>query len=336
MLLNSVRRRFTNSMPSSSSTTSTAFVTGKSECCGGVNNKSGRMPRAYVLVLGFGGAQRRHTERYAILYNRRGCFTLTGTASNYSLFVNPTSIDDFACDAIRQLAKLIRETEEKEEGVKLPRPNITSVKERALKIPVVMHIMSNGGAFVVSRINQMLTNQRKNDACTYGRDLDLLSTRLKGGCQIFDSAPCYLDSRACFNVIKHLIPNPIFGIPLAFLFSLNYYVMNIIFGLSGKPTFGDTFWKSMIEDSNCDLQAFVYSCKDDITNSTKLEELIGERRRRGVKVLVKHFPDSQHVQHLRLHGLEYSDFVESVLAEMERNDSTGVKSRLRGHDNLIK
>jgi hypothetical protein len=318
-------------MPSFSS--STAFVTGKSEC--GAVHKSGRKhptPRAYV-VLGFGGAQRRHMEKYAMLYNRMGCFTLTGTASNYSLFVNPTSIDDFACDAIRQLAKLIPETEEKkeEEEVKLPRPTISSINERALQIPVVMHIMSNGGAFVVSRINEMLINQRKNDACTSSntsRDLELLTTRLKGGCQIFDSAPCYLDSRACFNVIKHLIPNPIFGIPLALIFSLNYYIASIISRFVRKPTFGETFWKSMIEDNNCDLQAYIYSCNDDITNSTKLEELIGERRRRGVKVLVKHFPDSQHVQHLRLHGLEYLDFVESVLTEMDRDDNiTGVKTK---------
>lgn len=316
-------------MPSSSSTTSTAFVTGKFEC-GGVH-KSGQqnLPRAYVLVLGFGGAQRRHTEKYAILYNRKGCFTLAGTASNYSLFVNPTSIDDFASDAIRRLAKLIRETEEKEVEVKLPRPNNTSVNERASTIPIVMHIMSNGGAFVVSRISKLLTDQRNNDACTSStsNDLELLSTRLKGGCQIFDSAPCYLDSRACFTVIKHLIPNPVFGIPLALIFSLYYYVMNIISRLSGKPTFGDMFWKSMIEDSTCDLQAFIYSCNDDITNSTKLEELIRERRRRGVKVLVKHLIDSSHVQHLRLHGLEYSDFLDNALTEMERGDSTSVKTK---------
>jgi Eukaryotic protein of unknown function (DUF829) len=193
-----------------------------------------------------------------------------------------------------------------------------------------MHIMSNGGAFVVSRISQMLAAQRKNNACTCGTssDLELLSTRLKGGCQIFDSAPCYLDSRICFNVIKHLIPNPILGIPLAVLFSLKFYVTNFISKLSGKPTFGQTFWKTVIEDSTCDLQAFVYSCKDDIANSIKIEELIEERRRHGVKVLVKHFPDSSHVQHLKLHGLEYSDFVESVLTEMERGDSKREKTMM--------
>ncbi len=65
--------------------------------------------RAVVLVLGFGGAQPRHVEKYAQLYNRKGCSTVSGTASNRSLFVDPTGIDNFAQDAVREVATLLRE-----------------------------------------------------------------------------------------------------------------------------------------------------------------------------------------------------------------------------------
>ena len=184
--------------------------------------------------------------------------------------------------------------------------------------------MSNGGAFVLSRICQMLSAPIDSSTPGAHGDLELFCTRLRAGVQIFDSAPCYLDGKSCFNVTKNLIPNPIVGIPMAILFALTMYVHNAMSRIKGKPTFGELFWNALVEDTTCDLQAFLYSCKDDIADSMKIEELIIERRERGVKVMAKHFSDSSHVQHLRLHGKEYSDFIETVLTKMEegRNKKT--------------
>lgn len=281
-----------------SSSSASSFVTVK----GGVaaEGQSQKRPRAVVLVLGFGGAKSSHIEKYAQLYNRKGCSTVSGTASNRSLFVDPAGIDSFAKEAVRAVANLLREDESPERAT-----------------PVVMHIMSNGGAFVVSHIGQMLV--ASIDLCTPDArsDLELFHTRLKAGCQIFDSAPCYVDGKSCFNVIKNLIPNPIVGIPMATLFTLRMYVLKAISRITGKPTFGESFWNALIEDTTCDMQAFLYSCKDDVADSTKIEEFVRERRRRGVNVMAQHFYDSSHVQHLRLHGKEYSDFIEKVLIEME-------------------
>jgi len=292
----------------SSSSSPSCFVTVKVKGAEGQER-----PRAVVLVLGFGGAQPRHVEKYAQLYNRKGCSTVSGTASNRSLFVDPTGIDAFAQDAVREVATILREDD-------AAYPNASPTRAT----PVVMHVMSNGGAFVVSRIGHML--DAPIDSSTPGTrgDLELFCTRLRAGCHIFDSAPCYLDGKSCFNVIKNLIPNPIVGIPMALLFALTMYGHNAMSRIVGKPTFGELFWNALIEDATCDLQAFLYSCKDDIADSMKIEELIRKRRERGVNVMARHFSDSSHVQHLRLYGKEYSDFIETVLTEMEegRNKKT--------------
>ena len=264
-------------------------------------------PRAVVLVLGFGGAKPRHVEKYAELYNRKGCSTVSGTASNRSLFVDHDGIDAFARDAIREVAKVLREDDAAHPIV--PPDGAT---------PLVMHILSNGGAFVGSRIGHMLAAPLDSNPGARG-DLELFCTRLKGGCQVFDSAPCYIDRRSCFNVIKNLIPIPFVGIPLAILFTFRMYVLVALSRMTGKPTFGESFWEALVEDATCHTQAFIYSCEDDIADSIKIEEFARERCRRGVKVMSKHFPSSSHVQHLRLHGREYSDFIDTVLSEVERS-----------------
>ncbi|KAL3773277.1 hypothetical protein ACHAW5_003440 [Stephanodiscus triporus] len=297
-----IARAITGKRFGTTSSSASSFVTVK----GGVaaEGRSQTRPRAVVLVLGFGGAKSSHMEKYARLYNRKGCSTVSGTASNRSLFVDPAGVDSFAREAVREVANLLREDES-------PPPPA----ERAT--PVVMHIMSNGGAFVVRRIGEMLAAPIDSCAPDARCDLELFGARLRAGCQIFDSAPCYLDGKSCFNVMRNLIPNPIVGIPMATLFTLRMYVLNAMSRMMGKPTFGETFWNALIEDTTCGMQAFLYSCKDDVAHSTKIEEFVTERSRRGVNVMAQHFYDSSHVQHLRLHGKEYSDFIENVLIEME-------------------
>ena len=65
----------------------------------------------------------------------------------------------------------------------------------------------------------------------------------------------------------------------------------------------------------------MYSEKDDIADSVKIEEFIKERKRRVVNVRSIHFEDSVHVQHLRFHREEYINFVDSVLTDMEEDNA---------------
>ena len=158
-----------------------------------------RRPRAIVLVLGFGGAKPRHIAKYAQLYNIKGCNTISGTASNHDIFVDHSGIDVFAKNALSEVVKMVREDEAN-----------SSDKDT----PIVMHIISNGGAFVTRSINTMLDTREQHQQRA---DLELFATRLRLGYQVFDSAPCYPEAKSSFNVITHLIPNPFIGIPAAVL-----------------------------------------------------------------------------------------------------------------------
>lgn len=285
---------------SSTSSSSPIFVTSTDSIA------EGKRPRAVVLVLGFGGAKPKHLAKYSQLYNSKGCTTVSGTASNYDIFVDHNGVDVFAKKAVQHVANTLREND-------ATHPPCPSDKET----PIVMHIISNGGAFVAKSIGIML-NRRGNNQQTESADLDLFADRLQLGCQVFDSAPCYIDMRSSFNVIKHLIPNPFIGIPAAMLYAiLSKTIPSAVSMITREPTRHLLFWNDLLADTNCNRQAFLYTQKDDIANATKIEEFIEERERRGVQVMVKHFEDSMHVQHLRFHQEEYSAFIDEVLTDME-------------------
>lgn len=273
-----------------------------------VTSSATRSPRAVVLVLGFGGAKPRHVAKYSKLYSDKGCSTVSGTASDHDLFIDHSGLDAFARNAVEHVTKVLREDEA------ASCPNDTNAPP-AKEIPIVMHITSNGGAFVTRIIGEMIDSKEHQQDESLRRDLDLFAARLK--LQVFDSAPCYSDSRSSFNVIKHLIPNPFVGIPAAVLFTMRFYLRNAMSIVLQKPTSGQLFWNALLRDSNCNRQAFVYSHNDDIANAEMIEEFISERQKRGVDVYVKHLAESRHVQHLRLHGQEYSDFIDHVLTDME-------------------
>ena len=187
-----------------------------------------------------------------------------------------------------------------------------------------MHIISNGGAFVARKIGHkldtVLHQQETREVMEGGtnrQDTLLFAKRLKLGFQVFDSAPCYPGIKGGFNVIKHLIPNPI-GIPAAVLFALTTYIVpKAISFLTRKPTQGELFWNALLEDKNCGRQAFIYAENDDVSDAKKIEEFMEEREKCGVQVMAKHFDDSVHVQHIRLHEREYSEFIDDVLTNME-------------------
>jgi hypothetical protein len=269
------------------------------------------------LVIGFGGAKPKHVAKYAQLYQNKGCSTVAGTASNQDIFTNPTGpgIDAFAGNAVREVANLLREEDDP------INPNSLSSKGET---PIVMHIISNGGAFVARKIGHKLDivhQQETREAMEGGtnrQDTLLFAKRLKLGCQVFDSAPCYPGIKGGFNVIKHLIPNAFIGIPAAVLFVLTTHIIpKAISFLTRKPTRGEQFWDALLEDKNCGRQAFIYAENDDISNAKKIEEFMIEREKRGVHVMAKHFDDSVHVQHIRLHEIEYSEFIDDVLTNME-------------------
>lgn len=57
--------------------------------------------------------------------------------------------------------------------------------------------------------------------------------------------------------------------------------------VTGQPTHSDLFWKALLEDANCNRQAFLYSGDDDIADGKMIEEFIEGRKKRGVCVMAE-------------------------------------------------
>jgi hypothetical protein len=279
----------------------TAFVTSEVE----------GKPRAVVLLLGFAGAKPKHIAKYADLYNRNRCSTVSGTATNYDIFsANKAGQDAMAIDAVRQVTKVLRACD-------------ASKWNDKTEIAVVMHIMSNGGSFITTRLGLMLEAAAKEDLQNKQdtEDLRLFAQSLKLGYQIFDSAPGNSTMKSSFNVIKDLIPNKFIAIPAAAAFTVVVALLDATSLVTGRRPEGEIFWNLLLNDTSCMRQAYIYSHSDEICDATKIAEMAEERKKRGVHVMTKHFEDSKHVQHLRTHEAEYLEFIATMLKDMEdRNE----------------
>lgn len=308
-----------------------------------------KRPRAIVLILGFGGATPRILTKYADLYHRLGCSTVAGTASSSLIFARGQDhemqhLDGVARSAVRTVAGVIRNSEENKDFQR---------NSGNREVPVALHILSNGGAFVARRIGVLVTEAIGDDATQSGsdnnneddsNDLLLFADRLQRGYQLFDSAPCYPTTQSALTVIRHILPNPWIGIPVSYLFALRVvWLPGAISLLTGNPTKGELFWRALLGDCStlCPRQAFVYTVRDEIADSDKIRGFAAAIREHHQEassqrlsiadaarshhpatrwVRTMHLEDSQHVQHLRLHPDKYSDFVEDILKDIEESE----------------
>lgn len=269
----------------------------------------GERPRAVVLLLGFAGAQPKHVAKYATLYNSKGCFTVAGTAENFQLFIHGVrsagTIPDFASEAVKQVAQMIRECENS---------SCSNNNNESSETPIVMHCLSNGGAFVSRAIGEKL-DRRSEHEDNY-EDLNLFADRLKKGCQIYDSAPCFISASTSFNVVKHISGGSLMALPAAALFASVTFVVQSVASVMGYRSSDMEWWDALVEDTNCQQQGFIYTTQDDVCDYLKVEEFIKERTKRGVNVMTKKFEESKHVEHLRLHPTDYSGFIDQILDEI--------------------
>lgn len=289
-------------------------MTGASDAGADADVAGGGRTRAVVLVLGFGGAQPRHVAKYAELYNRRGCHAVSGTASNYQTFVHGASASgggtrEFALEAMTTVAGVVRGRDGPGGG-----------EGPGRRPPIIVHCLSNGGAFVLRRIGDLLLERGRpgEDGGEDGADLDLFASGLRDGCQVFDSAPCHLDPASARAVVRNLLgPSPL-ATPASLAAWLLASAAGSLARAAGRPPPGQGWWDALVrEDGPCGRQAFVYSPGDEVCDHVKLEEFVEARRRRGVDVVAtRRIEGSRHVEHLRLHPGVYSGFVDEVLASL--------------------
>jgi hypothetical protein len=260
-----------------------------------VDDYPDKKPKAIVLLLGWWGAKSRHLAKYGQLYQERDCLTVQAICDTYAILVrNTRSIDQCAIEAAAHVAQVLRDIDDD-------------------TIPVIFHAFSNGGAYVVERMEAMIRHARTNSLPSdQDSDMVLVGKHLQG--QIYDSAPVWPTTESAVEAAAGVFSNPIARKVVALLFYLHQFISSLYQILFRVMDWRQVFWSNLAEHALCTKQAFIYSEADTITNVKKLEELIAMRQKKSDEVLVKKFEDSLHVQHLRTHPQEYVDLLDKFLA----------------------
>jgi len=273
--------------------------------------------KAVVLMYGWLGSEAKHVRKYADMYVQKGCAVVYDEASIPTIvFRQEANLTKLVIESVRKAAQIVKDAEKRHhegsanvEEEKKDEAVVVEEFSSRMMIPVVVHYFSNGGAFVAERLAQMIQEARSGkDADPDVEDLCFIAERLKErGFEVIDSAPVYLSMQNINCAIEASVPN----LPLQILLK-GFLSCSIVYKRT-VDKIGKVFWNNMIESDLCRRQAFIYSTKDTITDSTMIDELIEKRKERGIQVIVSKFEDSDHVEHILTYPTEYDAILDQVL-----------------------
>lgn len=249
-------------------------------------------PRAVAVILGPLGVSNTQLGNLEHLYRSRGCSTVTAYSPPLT-FLRNGSLKDVAQAVVTEATAAIEAGEVSVQHV----------------LPVVVHLFSNGGSFVLYELEQLLvdTNQEKETAPFWDR--------LRLGYQFFDSCPCYI--RMVWDT-KHLSDS--FPHPAWSSWSRNLYSLGASLSLTTwcvmtlsayKPA---KLWRHWLDSDVCSNQIYVYSSCDMLSDAAAVERLV-EHRRSIANVDTRRFDDSNHCRMHIDHPLEYGAVIDKALHE---------------------
>jgi hypothetical protein len=293
-----------------------------------VTSKLVENPRAVAIILGHLGATRETLEGYSALYhpaqppNDQPPCSIVAAASPVPRFVLNQSLRPTARQVLEQTHVALQDT-----------PN---------SVPVVVHVFSNGGAFLLEQMEQILQSAQdaeeerpqeqlcqNQDEC----DLKLIASRMKFGYQFFDSCPCYIRMAWDWEHATDSFPHPAwpsmgrFAYTAAASCSLTAWcTMTLSWH---RPR---SFWNQMLHSRICRHQIYMYSTRDLASDAAAVDRLIQQRRETlGESVFdctVYRFQDSGHCRLLQDHPMEYKKAVQDALqAATERSNDTSATTR---------
>jgi hypothetical protein len=180
---------------------------------------------------------------------------------------------------------------------------------------VVLMAMSNGGCFPLETVWELRQAKHGKQSDVWGRRrldrLEQLPAESVRGIHfagtIFDSCPARFHVGRIATAASIAMGSGILGL---LVYSFVYSVLSVIsmldwLGLLG-PYSAEAFTRTMETTTPYGPELFLYSRADKLTESEWVEEVISKRRALpGAKVVVQHFPESDHVDHLRKSPTEY-------------------------------
>jgi Eukaryotic protein of unknown function (DUF829) len=281
-----------------------------------VTSKLVENPRTVAIVLGHLGATRETLECYSQLYNTRQCSVVAATSPVQRFMLN---------QSLQPTARLV-----------LQQTHL-AIKDTPSSVPIVVHAFSNGGAFILEQMEQILQQedhvennqdvqqpQDQDDEC----DLKLIAARMKQGYQFFDSCPCYIRMAWDWEHLNDSFPNPSW--PFIGRYSYTAVAacsLTIWCTVTLSWHRPRHFWNHMIHSSTCMHQIYMYTTCDMASDAAAVDRLVQQRRKvHGESVFdctVYRFEDSDHCRLLQDHPEEYEKAVDDALqAAIERSSSS--------------
>lgn len=257
--------------------------------------QNGKAPKAVVILFGWFGSKLRHVRKYAEQYEMLECATISCILDDYSVMVaDEKKMRELSTMAAKEAVKMLQLGD---------------------KIPLICHAFSNGGGMPLWALEKTLEDKCRNRNDKDVEEWKLIAERIKLGAEIFDSAPAFPDFSTLRAAMLASTQNSLLGEALFLLAILFYYASSVFTMAQGKERWDQRYWAHWETcTSYAGTQIFIYSTADTITKSSKLDDLVRKREKLGGNVIVKRFEDSQHVQHMRMHQLEYCNVIKEVVS----------------------
>ena len=247
-------------------------------------------PRAIAIVLGHLGARQSTLEDYASWYRQRSCVAVTGAAPPLR-FLRNASLQPTA-------ARLWQET-------------LNVLRDTPPEVPVVVHMFSNGGSFLWDAMDRALTEDSLAPA-----DRALLQSRLKSGCLIFDSCPCYIrtlwDTSTPWNTS---FPYPGWSAWTRALYT-GLAATALTTWLTATLSWNRPaqFWQQVTESTTCLHHVYVYTTTDLASDAAAVDRLVAHRRQHNLGTTVQYrYQDSNHCRIDKDHPQDYQRMIDDAL-----------------------
>ena len=301
-----------------------------------------------VIMYGWLGSKPSQVEKYAKLYQDRGCTVVYDIAPfKDAVLRNEESLSAVATRTAIKAAEIIKEIETektkmsatKSQGRLQEGDGRSSSEEN--KVPVLLHYFSNGGAFVAERLACLIDEAKLQDSVVEENtttsisneeeeditksSLMMISDRLyERGYEVADSAPADIHKNLQRNVIESAIPNQLLQVSINAIAQIRQSFLNAF--MISQEQVRAIFWNNMTQSDLCVRQAFIYSANDRIADPNMIDQLVEARRNRGIDVISARFEESEHVSHFRQYPEEYSELIDRVTKTVFQQEQSNQKS----------
>lgn len=192
-------------------------------------------------------------------------------------------------------------------------------------VPIVSHAFSNGGAFLLERIERTVhldtvdsLNSRTNDTYGLAWDNAELLERMRQGVQIFDSCPCYVRLAWDWNHWSDSFPHPSLSRASRLVYTAGASMSLTAWSVCTLAVnYPNRFWRTMEQSKTCMHQVYMYSKCDLLSDAAAVDRLVEYRRSViGSNCIVHAYDDSNHCRLHVDHPDEYAKAIEDALRSM--------------------